>query len=87
MTKFMPAVSQEIAVIALSRRKCSNQKTTRHRNHLVYNASLFFRLSIMNDVKLTKYRVSTPLVLTHVALITAMMLVMVLSLPAITIPA
>lgn len=41
----------------------------------------------MNHVKLTTYRVSTPLVLTHVALITAMMLVMVLSLPVVTIPA
>lgn len=41
----------------------------------------------MTDVKLTQYRVSLPLVLTHVALITVVMLAMVLTLPTVSIPA
>lgn len=41
----------------------------------------------MKPVKLTQYRVSLPLVLTHVALITAIMVVMVLSLPTVSITA
>jgi hypothetical protein len=41
----------------------------------------------MNHVKLTQYRVSLPLVLTHVALITVIMIAMVMSLPTVSIPA
>ena len=74
-------------LIDLDNEKCSKYKVTGHQKVVDYNAPHFLPNSIMKTVKLTSYRVSLPLVLMHVVLITALTLAMVMSLPSISMTA